>query len=379
LNKAVYKDYLSKNLYFEIIIKIKSINNLENYMNNMLVAKTIKCQVMNLTKRKLNMLNIEWNNYQDFIELEKNDLDWLADKILIYSSYKNQARWYWNKFKKQNFPIFIPNDRLEIRETDNKFSKYWVKIPVKSKRGGIWLPIKLLGNLPNDFKLGESKIIKRNNEFYINITIRKEIEIKKSYSSILAIDIGEKVLATVLLNGKPIFMGREIRGIRRHYAWLRKRLGNKKLLKVIKRISNKEKRIVNLKLHEISKTIVGLATSTDSLIVLGNLKKIRKSAKGKRFNRIVSNMPCLKLTQYITYKANWEGIQVIKIDEKGTSKTCSKCGYEDKSNRKNQGLFICKNCGLQANADFNGVKNIEKRSLEYISKDGATLRPKILQ
>lgn len=168
-------------------------------------------------------------------------------------------------------------------------------------------------------------------------------------------------------------MGREIRGIRRHYAWLRKRLGEKKLLKKIKQIGNKEQRTVNLKLHEISKQIVSLAYQHNSLILLGDLKGIRKSARGKRFNRIVSNMPYFKLSQYITYKASWKGIKVIKIEEKETSITSSKCGYKNKANRKSQSLFKCKKCGYQVNADFNGAKNIKKRFLEYISKNGASV------
>jgi len=340
----------------------------------MLVSKTIKCRIFKPTKIKYNLLDQEWNNYQDFIELEKNDLDWLADKVPVYSSYKQQARWYWDKMKKQNFPVSISNQVLKIKETNLKLAKYWIRIPVKAKKGGIWLPIKPHYEFPENYKLGESKLIKKKDYFEIHIVIRKEIEIRKSYSSVIAIDIGEKVLATVLLNGRPMFYGREIRGIRRHYAWLRKRLGERKLLKVIKRISDKEKRIVNQKLHEISKAIVGLATSTDSLIVFGNLKGIRKSVKGRRFNRIVSNMPYLKLTQHITYKANWLGIQIIKVDEKGTSKTCSKCGYEDKSNRRSQGLFKCKNCGYQVNADFNGAKNIKKRFEDYTSSNGALVQ-----
>lgn len=337
----------------------------------MLVSKTIKCRIFKPTKLKYNLLNQEYSNFQDFIKLESNDLDWLSEKISIYSVYKQQARRYYKKINsKKEYPISIRKDRIKINETNHKLAKYWINIRIKAKRGGIWLAIKPHKEFPKEFEMCESKLLKKNNDFYVYVTIKKEVEIKKSYSSVLAIDIGEKVLATVLLNEKPIFMGKDIRGKRRHYAWLRKRLSEKKLLKKIKQMGNKEQRIINLKLHEISKQIVSLAYQHNSLILLGDLKGIRKSAKGKRFNRIVSNMPHFKLTKYITYKANWKGIKVIKVDEKGTSITCSKCGYEDKSNRRNQGLFKCKNCGYQVNADFNSVKNIKKRSLEYISKDG---------
>jgi IS605 OrfB family transposase len=269
----------------------------------------------------------------------------------------------------KEYPLSIRRDLIKISE-----NKKFVRIPVKGRRGGIWLPVKGYEEIPSDCKIRESKIKKRNDYFILLLTIQKEVTIK-SCSNILAVDLGERVIATAVLssNQRPIFYGREIRGIRRHYSWLRKRLGEKKLLKKIKQLGNKESRVVNYHLHKIAKEIVVLATNTNSAIVLGDLEGIRKSAKGKRMNRIVSNMPYYKLTKYIEYKANWQGIKVIKINERGTSHICSRCGSEGK--RVKQGLFVCKNCGYRVNADYNGAKNILKRSLEYISKDGAVVEP----
>lgn len=44
-----------------------------------------------------------------------------------------------------------------------------------------------------------------------------------------------------------------------------------------------------------------------------------------------------------------------------TSQICNVCGYIDKSNRPNQHIFKCKNCGHTDNADFNAAKNIRDR------------------
>ena len=345
----------------------------------MLQTKTLKCKILEPTQAKLDLLTDEWNKYQQFIQLEEKGLDWIADTIQIYAKYKNSVRWYWKNTKhKKDFPISLDNQTIKIKETNNKLSKYWARIPVKGKRGGIWIAIKPHKVFPQEYKLGESKLIKKDNKFHLHIVVKKEIEVRQQFENIISIDLGEKVIATVLHDGKPIFMGREVRGIRRHYAWLRKRLGNKKLPKVIKKVGHREQNKINQILHDISKEIVELAIKTpNSAISLGDLKGISKSAKnkGKRFNRIVSSMPYYKLTQYITYKANWEGISVIKINERNTSKTCSKCGYSDKKNRQTQGCFKCKSCGYQVNADFNGVLNIHKRSLEQASKDRALLKP----
>ena len=62
----------------------------------------------------------------------------------------------------------------------------------------------------------------------------------RTSKSILAVDLGERVGTMKVVK----FLGREIRGIRRHHAWLRRRLQEKKLLRKLKQIEQKERRIV---------------------------------------------------------------------------------------------------------------------------------------
>src|SRR3989344_9286149 len=97
----------------------------------MLISKTVKCKIIELTKSKYNLLNEEWRKYQEFIELERAGCDWLADKVPIYASYKLQARWIWDQFRKGSFPLSITNQLLKVRKNNNKISKHWIRIPIK--------------------------------------------------------------------------------------------------------------------------------------------------------------------------------------------------------------------------------------------------------
>ncbi len=147
-------------------------------------------------------------------------------------------------------------------------------------------------------------MFKKKNNWFINIRVQKEVEPNNTYSSSFAVDLGEKIIATTVLSSeqKPVFYGREVRGIRKKYAYIRKQLGKKKLLKEIKRIGQKEQRKITDCLHKISNIIVNLALTNNSAIVVGELKAIRKSAKDRRFNRIVSNMPYYELTQMLNIR-----------------------------------------------------------------------------
>ena len=108
-----------------------------------------------------------------------------------------------------------------------------------------------------------------------------------------------------------------------HYFYLRRSLALRKAYRTIKKIGHKERRVVNDILHKISRAIVNEALENNSMIVLGNLKGIRRNGKGRRFNRKLNNgFPYYKLSQFIEYEAKRLGIKVLKISERNTSKTC---------------------------------------------------------
>jgi len=332
---------------------------------------TVQCGVVKLTKLKQNILDREYNNIQDAIQLGSNNLEELSifENLKLYSANKQQAIRYFKKYKFKEYPISLRHDLINLK----KAKSFWfLKIPVYDVRGGIKIPIKPHREFPDKFSLCESKLIKKNNKYIAMITIKFDTPKLRRCSSVLAVDLGERFTATaVLLQDRNVmkvrFFGKEIRGIRRHYSWLRKRLQEKGLTKVVKRIGQKENHCVNNILNRISKEIVSLADSANSYIVVGDLKGIRKSTKGRRFNRIVSNMAYHKLTQMIKYKAEMLGISVIEVDETNTSKICHICGEVGK--RKTQGLFVCKTCG-KYNADLNGAINIYKRLTSYMLVSG---------
>jgi len=333
-------------------------------------TKVIKAKIVHLTKIKEKLLSEEYENLQKFLRGEKH--------VNLYSANKQQARRYYKKIKQHKaYPLSIRKDLIKVEKRDTEIAKYWVRIPVAGRRGGIWVAIKPHKDILPDYEIGESKVFRKNGDWYLHITISKEVELKESYAHTIAVDIGERVMACVCGTWnslKPIFYGREIRGIRRHYAWLRRRLQEKKLLKKVKQIGNKESRIVNDLLHKISKEIINLAKEHDAVIVVGKLNKIRQSAqkKGKRMRRLINSWAYYRLQKYIKYKALWEGIKVIYVDEKGTSITCHKCGTKGK--RRTQGCFECSNCGLRDfNADLNGARNILKRFSAYMVENGGAV------
>ncbi|MGC8937331.1 MAG: IS200/IS605 family accessory protein TnpB-related protein, partial [Candidatus Methanomethylicaceae archaeon] len=65
----------------------------------------------------------------------------------------------------------------------------------------------------------------------------------------------------------------------------------------MKKVGHKERRITDDILHKISRAIVNEALESSSIIVLGNLRGIRRKDKGRRLNRKLNNgFPYCKLS-----------------------------------------------------------------------------------
>jgi len=56
----------------------------------------------------------------------------------------------------------------------------------------------------------------------------------------------------------------------------------------------------------------------------------------------------------------WNGYKVVKVDARGTTHTCSRCGAKWKG-EPNDRKMHCKNCGLTLDRDLNGARNIARR------------------
>ncbi len=337
-----------------------------------LVKKTYHCRVIRLTNTKQVALQQEYDNLQHYLQTRE-------DRGL-YSANKQQADRFYKLIKKTTkYPLSIRNDLIRLEHDPSSIAEYWVRVPVKLVKGGLWIGlIKPYEPIPKDAKICECKLYKRDNRWYLDVVVQRDIPAKREYQNVIAIDMGIKHIATSVElatnNNRTVFYGKELNHVRGWYFWLRRQLGLKKAIDTIKKIGDHEKRIANDIIHKITREIVDRAIETDSLIVLGKLKGLRnqekKEGRGRKFNRKLSGFPYFKFTEYLTYKAALAGIQVIKIFENWTSQTCRKCNQRGK--RRTQGLFGCKTCGDE-NADRNAAFNIAYRALGYISKIGVTV------
>ncbi|HYU76940.1 MAG TPA: transposase, partial [Ktedonobacteraceae bacterium] len=143
----------------------------------------------------------------------------------------------------------------------------------------------------------------------------------------------------------------------------------------LKKLSGKSMRFHRDCDHVLSKRIVQHTTS-GSTIVLENLTHIRSTSKITKKSETKRRLHSWSFAQFhgfLAYKAQERGMQVIKVDPRHTSQTCSHCHFQHRSNRRSQSLFKCRECGYTLNADLNASYNIREKYITSLAQDGTSL------
>ena len=259
---------------------------------------------------------------------------------------------------------YINNQNFKIKDNNIEFP---VLINNKSKRISIHTSMTDNQNLIfANAKLGTMRIVYKGNKIVAQIVYEVAEPEYTDDGNVMGIDLGIKCPAvSYISDGSVKFYGngRKNKYMRRHYKYLRKKLGKTKKLDAIKRINNKEQRIMKDIDHKISHDIVKTAVSHDvKVIKLERLANIRSTTRTSRKNNHSLHIwSFYRLAQFIEYKAKLAGIKVEYVNPAYTSQKCPVCGNVHHANDRN---YTC-SCGFHIHRDLLGAMNI-CNSTEYV-------------
>ena len=114
--------------------------------------------------------------------------------------------------------------------------------------------------------------------------------------------------------------------------------------------------------HQIAKKIVAKAKTPRCAIGVEDLGGINDRTPVRKLQTVAGRLGVLSAWEIHYLQSALEGITVIPVDPRYTSRMCSECGHCEKENRKTRDLFVCRHCGYEAPADRNGAKNIRLRA-----------------
>lgn len=260
--------------------------------------------------------------------------------------------------------LYVNNQNFKINGTDIEFP---LMIDGKSKRISVHTKMtdKQIATL-KDAKLGTMRIVYKNHKIAAQIVYEFPEAASKEDGNVMGLDLGIKCPAVSYIsdgNVKFYGNGRKNKYMRRHYAYLRRKLQKKKKLETVKRINNKEQRIMRDIDHKISHDVVEAAVKHNvKVIKMERLKNIRSTARtSRKNNHSLHSWTFYRLAKFIEYKARLAGIAVEYVNPAYTSQRCPKCGKVHHANDRD---YKC-SCGFHTHRDILGAMNI-CNSTEYV-------------
>lgn len=218
----------------------------------------------------------------------------------------------------------------------------------------------------SDAKLGILRIVYKGKKIVAQIVYEAKEQQYLEEGNIMGVDLGIKCPAVSYISDGHIKFygnGRKNKYMRRHYKYLRQNYSKAKNIDAVKRINNKEQRIMKDIDHKLSREIIEIAISHNvKIIKLERLANIRSTTrKSRKNNHSLHTWSFYRLAQFIEYKARLAGIKVEYVNPAYTSQTCPVCGHVHHANDRN---YTCK-CGFHIHRDILGAMNI-CNSTEYV-------------
>lgn len=204
-------------------------------------------------------------------------------------------------------------------------------------------------------------LIERDGQWWLHVVVSVPAPEVAPVETVVGVDLGINRPAVTSTNQ---FLGqRHWKAVEGRYFKLTRALqkkGTKSAKRHLRKAKRRRSRFRKDADHVLSKQIVS-TVEPGSMIVLENLKGIRKRMKARRHTqskRRMHSWPFASLKSKVEYKAEERGCTVVAVDPRHTSQACSRCGHTARNNRRSQSIFKCRKCGYHLNADLNGARNI---------------------
>jgi len=322
---------------------------------------------------RLSALNTQTAN--DLLKVEKSERKKLTSSafkhVEIGSAWINQTirntnaktkakhfKRMWLEVNNQNFEVSKQGDFYTVAFNLLRGRKGRIPLEVHSASHSEALDKLITG----EANLGTLKICKsKKGIWYALISVSMEVPDAKEVECWIGVDRGQNNIAVAALPkgfGK-FWKGGRVKGLRRQFQRTRKALQEAKQLKEVKRLEQRERRIMTQINHVISKELVQFAKDFDMGLRFEDLTGIRQTSKQRKKTKSDAgnnrhSWAFYQLEIFTRYKAIRAGIPVQSVPAPYTSKSDHRNGVIGKRN----GDWFKGFDGYRCNADWNASQNI---------------------
>ena len=343
----------------------------ENYKNSgkFISDNDLRKEFTQLKKIK----EYEWlNQYSNNISKQA-----IKDACDSYKKFfKGYSKFPKFKSKKKSKPSFYV-DNIKIKFTDTHVKLEKISDSTKKNKAKLnWIRLAEKGRIPTDCKYSNPRVTFDGINFWISVGIEVEESTEMPTNNGIGIDLGIKDLA-ICSDGniyKNINKTQKIKKLEKRKRRLQRKVSRKYLInkkgvcyyktsntiKLEKQLLKLNHRLTNIRHNYLHKTTSEIINRKPKFIALEDLN-VTGMMKNRHLAKAIQEQSFYEFKRIISYKANWNNIKIIEVPRfYPSSKTCSECGAIKKDLNLSDREWVCTECGVIHDRDYNASVNLMK-------------------
>jgi putative transposase len=303
--------------------------------------------------------------------IKREEYPWLCELpyALVDAAFENLKAAYENFFRRVKAGQTPGFPRFKSRKRG--LGGFSVRGSLVAEAGRIrlpvigWVRLKERGYLPTDAgRIMSFTISERAHRWFVSALYEEECEEPEpATGEPIGVDFGIKELATcsdgtVFPNPRALESAtRQVKRLSRELA--RRKKGGKNWGKTKAKLAKAHYRVACVRQHALHQISHHLTASTKPRAVVIEDLNVAGMLANHHIARAVSDVAFGELRRQITYKAAWNGVEVVFASQWfPSSKTCSECGAMRDDLTLRDRTFICPECGVMIDRDLNAALNL---------------------
>lgn len=269
------------------------------------------------------------------------------------------------KSRRKSKPSFY-NDNIKLKVKNN--------IVLIEKVG--W--VNTSEQLPIDVKYNNPRISYDGKYWYISVGIEVENPVVELTGESIGIDVGIRDLA-VCSNGmtfKNINKTKLVNNLEKRLRRLQRKISKKyemnkegrnfvktsNIIKLEKQIRLIHRRLSNIRNNHLHQATNKIVKTKPSRVVMETLN-IKGMMRNKHLSKAIAEQCLYDFKVKLKYKCEFNGIEFVEADKwYPSSKTCSECGHIKSRLSLSERIYICEDCGVAIDRDYNASINLSRYS-----------------
>lgn len=379
---------IEKGFKYRIYPKDNQIEQIENMFN---AKRYVYNYFLNINIHRLNHHKsvLNYNKMSKLLTLLKKKEPWLntCEKSVLQNAIKMQYQTFLKFFKKEcGFPKFksyknnfqsvkmnYTNGNIGIIEKDveytstGKFKKQNCKVKIPKVK-----QIKIAYSRQYEGRIVSATLSRdTDNKYYISLCcVNIEQQVIEQTGAVVGIDLGIKEFATTsdneVINNPKFYRKYEQKLIKAQRKLSKRKKGSNNRNKQRLKVNKWHKKITNCRIDFLQKLSTKLIKDYDIIsmedLASGNMMKNHKLAKS------IADASFFEFNRELEYKARWNYKLISRIDRfYPSSQLCSHCGTQSNQTKDlSVRTYICKECGLEIDRDYNASINILNEGLRIL-------------